>query len=346
MIFPRLSNRNLHVSTLSLFQIGAFFMINLCLVVIATQFSETKKREMERMIQERKRFHSTSTLASNSEPGSCYDEIIKYIAHLWRRARRKLNRVFRRNHWGQRKMAENSISLQRKRRKKKVPPSRLYHPPSSSSPQTYRMVGSVSNIVDTSLRAPRASPEVSDFDLSSTSPQWQNHLVVPNDTSVVDPPSESLPLMPKAASNGTDRSVAREPNLLVALSSEVHANHLSRTSSLNRSNSGATIRSVSLLAPPSGGYIGANPVLSTDDCDAGRTNLSMDDTGELLKLFDRGWQSAIVVYQMLASTEMWHKNAINVVVRMFMKIYFTQCHMLTVPDVSAPNMSILLLVPV
>ena len=266
-------------------------MINLCLVVIATQFSETKKREMERMKQERKRFHSTSTLASNSEPGSCYDEIIKYIAHLWRRARRKLNRVFRRNHWGQRKMADKSISLQRKRRKKKAPPSshiagRLYHPPSLSSPQTYRMVGSVSNIVDTSLSAPRASPDVSDLDLSSSSPQWQNHLVVPNDTSFVDqPPSESFPLMPKAASNGTDRSVvAHEPNLLVAPSSEVHANHLSRTSSLNRSNSGATIRSVSLLAPPGGGYLGANPVLSTDDCDAGRTNLSMDDTGELFEI--------------------------------------------------------------
>ncbi|EDW37916.1 GL21364 [Drosophila persimilis] len=36
--------------------IGSFFMINLCLVVIATQFSETKKREMERMRQERARY--------------------------------------------------------------------------------------------------------------------------------------------------------------------------------------------------------------------------------------------------------------------------------------------------
>ncbi|ESO03356.1 hypothetical protein HELRODRAFT_127831, partial [Helobdella robusta] len=56
--------------------VGAFFMINLCLVVIATQFSETKKREMERMQMERKRFHSSSTLASNSEPGGCYDETL------------------------------------------------------------------------------------------------------------------------------------------------------------------------------------------------------------------------------------------------------------------------------
>lgn len=73
--------------------IGSFFMINLCLVVIATQFSETKKREMERMRLERARFQSTSTLASstnNSEPTSCYAEIIKYIAHLWRRSKRKI----------------------------------------------------------------------------------------------------------------------------------------------------------------------------------------------------------------------------------------------------------------
>ncbi|XP_044760613.1 voltage-dependent T-type calcium channel subunit alpha-1H isoform X2 [Coccinella septempunctata] len=72
--------------------IGSFFMINLCLVVIATQFSETKKREMERMRLERARFQSSSTLASstnNSEPTSCYAEIVKYIAHLWRRTKRK-----------------------------------------------------------------------------------------------------------------------------------------------------------------------------------------------------------------------------------------------------------------
>ncbi|KAK8397955.1 hypothetical protein O3P69_003692 [Scylla paramamosain] len=61
--------------------IGSFFMINLCLVVIATQFSETKKREMERMKMERARFQSTSTLASGStaEPNSCYAEIINFV---------------------------------------------------------------------------------------------------------------------------------------------------------------------------------------------------------------------------------------------------------------------------
>ncbi|CAH0564653.1 unnamed protein product [Brassicogethes aeneus] len=78
--------------------IGSFFMINLCLVVIATQFSETKKREMERMRLERARFQSSSTLASstnNSEPTSCYAEIVKYIAHLWRRNKRKMLKKIR-----------------------------------------------------------------------------------------------------------------------------------------------------------------------------------------------------------------------------------------------------------
>lgn len=73
-------------------------MINLCLVVIATQFSETKKREMERMRQERLRYTSTSTLASstnNSEPATCYGEIVKYIAHLWRRTKRRLIKKIR-----------------------------------------------------------------------------------------------------------------------------------------------------------------------------------------------------------------------------------------------------------
>lgn len=81
-----------------LHQIGSFFMINLCLVVIATQFSETKKREMERMRQERARYTSSSTIASstnNSEPSTCYAEIVKYIAHLWRRGKRRLIKKLR-----------------------------------------------------------------------------------------------------------------------------------------------------------------------------------------------------------------------------------------------------------
>ena len=46
-------------------QIGSFFMINLCLVVIATQFSETKKRETAKMKAERAEFSSSGSLNSN-----------------------------------------------------------------------------------------------------------------------------------------------------------------------------------------------------------------------------------------------------------------------------------------
>ncbi len=72
-------------------------MINLCLVVIATQFSETKQREHALMKSEqraRQLHQSASTLASDSQPGSCYEEIIRYLAHLGRKAWRRLSRCF------------------------------------------------------------------------------------------------------------------------------------------------------------------------------------------------------------------------------------------------------------
>uniref|UniRef100_A0A674NCA2 Calcium voltage-gated channel subunit alpha1 H n=1 Tax=Takifugu rubripes TaxID=31033 RepID=A0A674NCA2_TAKRU len=73
--------------------VGSFFMINLCLVVIATQFSETKQREHALMKSEqraRQLHQSASTLASDSQPGSCYEEIIRYLAHLSRKAWRRM----------------------------------------------------------------------------------------------------------------------------------------------------------------------------------------------------------------------------------------------------------------
>lgn len=109
-------------------QIGAFFLINLCLVVIATQFSETKKREMSRMLAERKRFQtsSSSTLASSSEPGGCYDELIKYASHIARKVRRRLQRLARRaaqNHRRRRVTPERAavaVSLRRRRRRRRA----------------------------------------------------------------------------------------------------------------------------------------------------------------------------------------------------------------------------------
>jgi len=78
-------------------------MINLCLVVIATQFSETKRRETERMQHERalRRRHSDSssvsvspalstTVSVFSTGASCYSEMFRYAEHLTRRAWRRL----------------------------------------------------------------------------------------------------------------------------------------------------------------------------------------------------------------------------------------------------------------
>ncbi|KAM4583766.1 voltage-dependent T-type calcium channel subunit alpha-1I-like [Odontesthes bonariensis] len=72
--------------------IGSFFMINLCLVVIATQFSETKQREHQLMQEQRARCSSSSTLAS--EPGDCYEELFQLVCHFLRKARRQTVALF------------------------------------------------------------------------------------------------------------------------------------------------------------------------------------------------------------------------------------------------------------
>lgn len=95
---------------LCILQVGSFFMINLCLVVIATQFSETKQRENQLMQEQRARYMSNdSTLASYSEPGSCYEEMLRYISHLYRKVKRRAYRIY--------------TSWQSKRRKKVNPNS-------------------------------------------------------------------------------------------------------------------------------------------------------------------------------------------------------------------------------
>ncbi|EFO82668.1 CRE-CCA-1 protein [Caenorhabditis remanei] len=84
--------------------IGAFFMINLCLVVIATQFAETKRRETERMLQERKRLQNRDSIsctgsemggASTKEEGgdTVYAAIVRFIGHTFRRTKRAAKKV-------------------------------------------------------------------------------------------------------------------------------------------------------------------------------------------------------------------------------------------------------------
>lgn len=70
--------------------IGSFFLINLCLVVIATQFSETKKRETERMLNERRRFSRTSSARLSDEQSSCWADTITYLEYLWKQAYKKM----------------------------------------------------------------------------------------------------------------------------------------------------------------------------------------------------------------------------------------------------------------
>ncbi|CAF3190743.1 unnamed protein product, partial [Rotaria sp. Silwood2] len=71
--------------------VGSFFLINLCLVVIATQFSETKKRETERMLNEQKRFkHSSSTLLID-EHNSFWADTITYLEYLWKYAYKRIH---------------------------------------------------------------------------------------------------------------------------------------------------------------------------------------------------------------------------------------------------------------
>lgn len=157
---------------LSSFQVGSFFMINLCLVVIATQFSETKKREMERMRIERARFQSSSTLAStnasSTEPSGCYAQIFKLIAHVGRRARRRCMRFCKKRRKSKdEKELPCSISLRRKKTKPKWQPGQSSLKNTSSKQTSDSTTGELSSLEakPDSPMAPFASPEISDIDL-------------------------------------------------------------------------------------------------------------------------------------------------------------------------------------
>ncbi|GCB76243.1 hypothetical protein scyTo_0016539 [Scyliorhinus torazame] len=81
-------------STMVSLCLSSFFMINLCLVVIATQFSETKQREHQLMQEQRALYLSSSTVASFAEPGDCYEEIFQYVCHILRKAKRRTVGLF------------------------------------------------------------------------------------------------------------------------------------------------------------------------------------------------------------------------------------------------------------
>ncbi|CAF3991388.1 unnamed protein product, partial [Adineta steineri] len=76
--------------------IGTFFMMNLCLVAISAQFSETKKRETERMLAEQKRFSLSTTMLTNDQQNSCWKNIIEYLQQLFKYTYKRF-RIFWKN---------------------------------------------------------------------------------------------------------------------------------------------------------------------------------------------------------------------------------------------------------
>ncbi|XP_048017741.1 voltage-dependent T-type calcium channel subunit alpha-1H-like [Megalobrama amblycephala] len=118
-------------------------MINLCLVVIATHFSKAKQRENQLMQELCSLCYlsNDSTLASYFEPGSCYEEMLSYISHLYHKVKRCASRIY--NGW------------QSKRRKKVNPNSVLRGGGGSSGgPNSHcrhrgggHLVGSIHNLI-------------------------------------------------------------------------------------------------------------------------------------------------------------------------------------------------------
>uniref|UniRef100_A0A8C2YHX6 Voltage-dependent T-type calcium channel subunit alpha-1G n=1 Tax=Coturnix japonica TaxID=93934 RepID=A0A8C2YHX6_COTJA len=157
--------------------VGSFFMINLCLVVIATQFSETKQRESQLMKEQRVRYLSNaSTLASFSEPGSCYDELLKYLVYIARKGSKQLVELYRvagvRMGFlaspASKAGAERHAGKRRSRRRSSV--HHLIHHHHHHHHHYHLGNGN--------LRAPHASPEISDVDTGSLH-NGTNRLMLP-----------------------------------------------------------------------------------------------------------------------------------------------------------------------
>eukprot|EP00076_Gallus_gallus_P027615 XP_015150974.2 voltage-dependent T-type calcium channel subunit alpha-1G isoform X12 [Gallus gallus] len=173
--------------------VGSFFMINLCLVVIATQFSETKQRESQLMKEQRVRYLSNaSTLASFSEPGSCYDELLKYLVYIARKGSKQLVELYRVAGVRMGFLASPASKVERhagKRRSRRR--SSVHHLIHHHHHHHHHY-----HLGNGNLRAPRASPEISDVDTGSLH-NGTNRLMLP--------PSAPNPHMaPTATASGTE----------------------------------------------------------------------------------------------------------------------------------------------
>ncbi len=145
------------------------------------------------------RCHSLSTLASYSasEPTNCYAAIIKYLAHLWRKSRRRTLKWYRKRYNAHRTSIDttfaisqvtHTIALSSKRLHKQSRKSRQNIIKNNTNvstnefeSETFRKKGPKQKRCDKTcppppsptdvsqclvIEAPRASPEVSDIDLS------------------------------------------------------------------------------------------------------------------------------------------------------------------------------------
>uniref|UniRef100_A0A803V1R6 Voltage-dependent T-type calcium channel subunit alpha-1G n=1 Tax=Ficedula albicollis TaxID=59894 RepID=A0A803V1R6_FICAL len=170
--------------------VGSFFMINLCLVVIATQFSETKQRESQLMKEQRVRYLSNaSTLASFSEPGSCYDELLKYLVYIARKGSKQLVKAYRAA--GVRMGILSSPSSKagaerhaRKRRGRKR--SSVHHLIHHHHHHHHHY-----HLGNGNLRAPHASPEISDVETSSLHNSTNRLMLPPSAPHSLGAPSAS-----------------------------------------------------------------------------------------------------------------------------------------------------------
>ncbi|XP_041062088.1 voltage-dependent T-type calcium channel subunit alpha-1H-like [Carcharodon carcharias] len=145
--------------------VGSFFMINLCLVVIATQFSETKQRENQLMQEQRARFLSNdSTIASFSEPGSLYEELLKYICHLFRKVKRRTLRLY--NIWQnkqRKKVTPNSSNGQERKWRNKGRVRSIHHLIHHHHHHHHHHY----HISNGNSRAQQGSPELCDVEMKS-----------------------------------------------------------------------------------------------------------------------------------------------------------------------------------
>ncbi|XP_017667468.1 PREDICTED: voltage-dependent T-type calcium channel subunit alpha-1G isoform X13 [Lepidothrix coronata] len=157
--------------------VGSFFMINLCLVVIATQFSETKQRESQLMKEQRVRYLSNaSTLASFSEPGSCYDELLKYLVYVARKGSKQLVKAYRAAgvRMGFLTSPESKAGADRHARKRRSRKRSSVHHLIHHHHHHHHHY----HLGNGNLRAPRASPEISDVETSSLH-NGTNRLMLP-----------------------------------------------------------------------------------------------------------------------------------------------------------------------